>query len=76
MRIFEMVMAVIGIGLVAVSLVLYQIRTRDKKILMRFWLGRNLLTGREYVLNRAGFLLWLAAMLMAGASVVSRWLHR
>ena len=76
MRIFEMIMAVIGIVLVAVSLVFYQTRTRDKKILRRFWLGRDLLTGREYVLNRVGFVLWLVAMLMAGANVVATWLHR
>lgn len=76
MRTFEMVMAVIGIVLVAVSLVLYQGRTRDKKILTRFWLGKDLLTKREYVLNRVGFVLWLVAILMAGLNVARMWMHR
>jgi len=76
MRIFEMVMAMVGIVLVAVSLVLYQTRTRDKKFLTRFWLGRDLLTGREYALNRIGFVLWLLAILMAGVNVATTWLHR
>jgi hypothetical protein len=75
MRVFEIVLALMGIALVAVSLVLYQTRTRDKKFLTRFWLGRDLLTGREYALNRLGFVLWLVAVAMASVSVARTWMH-
>ena len=61
--------------MVAASLVLYQTRTRDKKFLTRFWLGRDLLAGREYVLNRVGFVLWLVAVLMAATSVARTWMY-
>ena len=75
MRVFEIVLAVIGIGLVAASLVLYQTRTRDSKFFMRLWLGRDLLNEREYRLNRVGFALWLLAILMACVTVARTWMH-
>ena len=52
----------IGAVLSIVSIVFYYFRTRDKSLLKRFWLGRDLLNRREYLLNRAGFGLMIAAL--------------
>jgi hypothetical protein len=66
MLIVEMAMIVIGFGLLSASLVLYQTRTHDKEFLTRFWLGKSLLTAREYALNRVGFVICLVAILAGG----------
>jgi len=47
----------VGALMLCVSNVQYYRRTRDPKFWTRFWLGRDLLTRREYVLNRAGLAL-------------------
>ena len=64
MAILEVVIAAIGLALLSVSLVLYQTRTHDEKFFTRFWLSRRLLTFREYVLNRLGFVFAVAAILI------------
>jgi hypothetical protein len=53
--------AMAGQVLLWVSNRAYYMRTRDPKFLRRFWLYRRLLTKREYVLNRTGFVLCLAS---------------
>ena len=64
MPILEIVIAAIGVALLCVSLVMYQTRTHDEKFLTRFWLGRRLLTSREYVLNRVGFTLAVSVIVI------------
>ena len=77
MLIVEMAMIVIGFGLLSASLVLYQTRTHDKEFLTRFWLGKRLLTAREYVLNRVGFVICLIAILAGSVRLAfAFYLHR
>ena len=76
MLILEVVIAAIGIALLSVSLVLYQTRTHDEKFFTRFWLSRSLLTSREYVLNRLGFALAVAVILIRIACLAFAFLHR
>lgn len=52
------VLAIFGIVLLLISIVIYYIRTKDEKLWQRFWLGKELLTKNEYILNRGEF--WLA----------------
>ncbi len=50
-----------------VSNAMYYRRTRDKQYGRRFWLGKDMLTRSEYLLNRIGLvlaLLGIALMLM------------
>ena len=54
----------VGALMLCVSNVQYYRRTRDPKFWTRFWLGRDLLTRREYVLNRAGL-----ALVVVSASI-------
>lgn len=76
MLILEAIIAVIGFGLLTSSLVLYQSRTHDKNFFTRFWLSRGLLTFREYVLNRVGFALVIAVILLASGQLTLAFLHR
>ncbi len=44
----------VGITLLIASNVMYYRRTRDPAYGSRFWLGRDVLTRREYLMNRWG----------------------
>jgi len=72
----EAIIAFIGFGLLSLSLFLYQSRTHDEKFFTRFWLSRGLLTLREYVLNRVGFALVIAVILVASGRLTLSFLHR
>ncbi len=52
--------ATIGFILLVISLVMYYSRTKDEKFGKRFWLKKDLLSKKEYALNRSGF--WLAIL--------------
>lgn len=56
-------LAVLGIILLIISNIMYFIRTKDQQ-LSRFWLGKELLTRNEYVMNRGGFILTLVSMVV------------
>jgi cbb3-type cytochrome oxidase subunit 1 len=57
LRTAGIVLAFTGLVLVGFSNILYFKRTKAKP-LQRFWLGKELLTRNEYILNRLGF--WMA----------------
>jgi hypothetical protein len=76
MHLAEIVLAMIGLGLLAASLFMYQTRTHDEKFFTRFWLGKDLLTFREYVLNRLGFVLTVAVILAASVRLAYSLFHR
>lgn len=44
-----------GLIMSFVSFVLYYARTKDKTMFTRFWLGKDILSKNEYLLNRIGF---------------------
>ncbi len=46
--------AIIGLILLIVSNAMYGTRTKGNT-LTRFWLGKDILTKNEYILNRTGF---------------------
>jgi hypothetical protein len=52
--VFPFVLSLVGLVLLAVSIVMYAVRTRDKTVLWKVWLGKDLLSRSEYLLNRAG----------------------
>jgi hypothetical protein len=52
------VISAIGVVLLIASNFVYYNRTKDPHYDRRFWLGKDLLTSGEYLLNRLGF--WLA----------------
>jgi len=56
-------LAVLGIILLIVSNIMYFKRTKDQQ-LSRFWLGKELLTQNEYVMNRGGFVLTLVSIVV------------
>lgn len=45
---------IIGIILLIASNVMYYVRTKDKQVLQRPWLGKDILTQSELILNRVG----------------------
>jgi len=58
-------LATLGVVLAGLSVVLYCVRTRDvMQPLLHLWMPRGLFTGAEYWLNRAGFWLALAALVI------------
>lgn len=63
-----LIIAILGIALIAASLASYYRRTRDPLVFRAFWMKRDVLTPGEYALNRAGF--WIAAAAMAVMSAV------
>jgi hypothetical protein len=62
----------IGLILLVFSNLMYVRRTHDKECLKRIWLSKGMLTEREYLLNRAGFVITygiaaLSALYLLGA---------
>lgn len=66
--------AVAAVGLVSlgVSNAMYFARTHDQDFLRRFWLGREILTQSEYILNRVGFALALGGIFWMCLSLLVR----
>lgn len=71
MPLLEISIAMAGLALAILSLVLYWRRTRDREIWSRLWLSRGLLTRSEYVLNRIGFAIAIAALIRMGVDLVA-----
>jgi hypothetical protein len=71
MPLFEISIGTVGIALGILSLVLYWRRTHDREFWSRLWLSRGLLTRSEYVLNRVGFAIAIAAVIRMGVDVVA-----
>ncbi len=55
--------AIVGIILLGVSNLMYFNRTKNKPF-QRFWLGKELLTTNEYILNRGGFALSIVGIVL------------
>jgi hypothetical protein len=62
-RVLTLGALVMGLGLLVVSNVMYFSRTNDK-LFKRFWPGKEILTRNEYLLNRGGFWLAIAAIVL------------
>jgi hypothetical protein len=45
----------IGLILLSISIISYHIRVKDYASLKRFWLKKDLLSKKEYLMNRIGF---------------------
>ena len=75
MTILEIMIGVIGLAMLSVSLVHYQMRTHDEQLFTRFWLSKGLLTSREYVLNRVGLALTVAVVLISSTRLIMAYLH-
>jgi hypothetical protein len=65
--------AVVGEVLLWTSNQAYYCRTKDPKYFRRFWLYRELLTPREYLLNRLGLSLVLTSCLAMGIVWLVLW---
>ena len=71
MPFLDISIAVVGVALGVLSLVLYWRRTHDRTFWSRLWLSRGLLTRSEYVLNRIGFAIAIAAAIRIWVDVVA-----
>lgn len=49
--------AFVGIAMLTMSNAMYSARTKDNQVWRKFWLGKDILTKNEYILNRVGFVI-------------------
>lgn len=56
-------LAILGLILLIVSNIMYFARSKDNRLL-QFWLKKDILTPREYRLNRGGLGLWVLGILL------------
>jgi hypothetical protein len=65
-------MAALGLVILGISNIMYFRRTKDKHF-SRFWLGKNLLFKSEYLLNRIGFSIAVAAIVFMVIMIFALW---
>ncbi len=67
------VLAFAGWAMFIASEIMYVRRTRDRKVRQRIWLSKDLLTEREYIMNRVGLAVALLGLaLIFGTGYFSR----
>jgi|SaaInlStandDraft_5_1057022.scaffolds.fasta_scaffold509116_1 hypothetical protein len=64
------IIAITGNILLIYSIILYYRRTEDQDIWKKIWLGKDLLSKKEYWLNRGGLTLTIIGVLLALGGIV------
>ena len=66
---------IIGFLLLILSNLMYVQRTHDKNYLRRIWLSKEILTEKEHLLNRAGFIITYGITALGAIYVLTAWLN-
>ncbi len=68
LNILEPALLSIGFGVLAFSIILFLKRTNDYKAVMMFWQAEMLLSHREFILNRIGFIMMFMGIMLRFAN--------
>lgn len=68
LNILEPILLSLGLAVLAYSIVLYLKRTSDYKAVMKFWQSEMLLSHREFILNRVGFIMMFMGIMLRFAN--------